>query len=42
MWKDLKNIVLEDPDDEIVAMLSSYGFSPCRYDIEKHYKIILT
>lgn len=32
---DLKLIVLEDPDEDIVSFLSGYGFSQCRYDIEK-------
>lgn len=39
--KDLEIIVLEDPDDEIVAMLSSYGFLPCRYDMKNHKVILL-
>lgn len=37
--KDLRLIILEDPDEEIKTLLMSYGFTQCNYDI-KNKKII--
>jgi FkbM family methyltransferase len=31
---ELKLIVLEEPDEEIISILSDYGFKQCRYDIK--------
>jgi len=31
--KDLRLIILEDPDDEIKSLLMAYGFTQCNYDI---------
>lgn len=30
---DLRLVVLEDPDEEIISLLDGYGFSQCRYDL---------